>query len=134
MKIEHITVTLDQFRELIIEGFGEYSGELPQAVYIILDEEKQVGFCSVCRNGRGSLDLQYIACMKGVDPSKKYRIYSETVQALHDLGFPFITGAVSNKNKGALMWAIRAGFVIKGVRQAITGELFVEVLHYKNVS
>lgn len=120
--------TPDGFRQMYIEAFGNEAIPLPGTIYVIEDEDKRVAFCSVYVHSRGNLYLQYIGFAKDAEPGKKYGYYVETMKALHGLGFPFIMGAISSKNKRALMWALRAGFEIHGCRQATNGELFVEVL------
>ncbi|MDD2671825.1 MAG: hypothetical protein PHG91_09945 [Syntrophales bacterium] len=101
---------------------------LPAVVHAICENGKRVAFCSVYVHSRGNLYLQYIGFAKDAEPGKKYGYYVETLKALHALGYPFIMGAISNKNKRALMWALRAGFEIHGCRQDTGGELFIEVL------
>lgn len=127
--LQKVKVTFEEYRDLFYEGFGEYNGELGQTVYFILNGDKRVAFCSVYVHNLGALYLQYIASAKDADPGKKFGYYLDTLKALHNLGFPLIMGAINNRNKIALLWALRAGFLIQGVRQATDKELFVEVVH-----
>src|SRR5574343_1429310 len=96
---------------------------------MVYDNEKRIAFCSVYVHSLGNLYLQHIAFATGIDKSKKYGYYLGIMEALHKMGFPYIMGAISNKNRRALMWAIRSGFIINGTRQATNGDLYVEVLH-----
>jgi len=133
IRLEKADLSQEEYEKLFCEGFGEYKGEMPQHTFLVFDADRRIAFCSVYAHSAGNLYLQHIAYAKDVEVGNKYRHYLEILKALHDLGFPFIMGAISNKNKGALMFALRSGFKINGVRQATTGELFVEVLHYQEV-
>jgi len=128
--LKQIGVSLEEYQELFLDGFGESGGEIPHVVFSVQDGETRVAYCSVNGHSRGNLYLQHIFFAKGIE--KKYGYYVETLKALHALGFPFIMGAISNKNKVALMWALRSGFEINGVRIATDGKVFVEVLHKGN--
>ncbi|MFB3926467.1 MAG: hypothetical protein ACE14T_10480 [Syntrophales bacterium] len=123
-----VQYTPEQFKEVYREAFGDDDVPLPGVVFKIEDEGRRVAFCSVYVHGWGTLYLQYIGFAKDVEPGKKYGYYVDTLKALHALGYPGIMGAISNKNKRALMWALRAGFEIHGCRQNVGGELFIEVL------
>ncbi len=129
IRLERATLTPEEYQQLFCEGFGEYNGEMSQAVFLIVDDKSRVGFCSIYAHNKGHLYLQYIAFAKAAENGKKYGYYLETLKVLHAFGFPFIMGAISNTNKRALMWALRSGFEINGTRQAVNGILYVEVLH-----
>ena len=127
MRLEKVTPTPEETRQIFIEAFGEYDESfLPQHVLYVYDNDERVAFCSVYPHSVGTLYLQYIGFLKGVQ--KKYLYYKQTIEALHQLGFPFIMGTISNNNTVAIMWALRSGFKIIGARQASNGELFVEIL------
>lgn len=128
IRLQLTELSQEEYEQVFCEGFGEYNGEIPQSVFLVFDDDKRVAFCSVYVHSRGNLYLQHIAFAKGA--GKTYGHYVETLKALHDLGFPFIMGAISNKNTRALMWALRSGFEINGTRQSTSGELFVEILHH----
>ena len=134
IRLQQTELKPEEYQQIFSEGFGEYNGEIPQSVFLVFDGDKRIGFCSVYVHSRGNLYLQSIAFAKDVEAEKKYGYYLETLKALHDLGYPFIMGAISNKNKPALIWALRSGFEINGIRQATNGEMFVEVLHKGEVS
>jgi hypothetical protein len=124
-------LTPEEYQKIFAEGFGEYNGELPQSVVLVCDGDTRVGFFSAYVHSLGNLYLQHMAFARDSDPGKRYQYFVETIEMLHDLGYPFLMGAVHNKNKRALLWAIRSGFEIHGIRQNTTGELYVEILHVR---
>ncbi len=133
IKLQRAELKPEEFKEIFCEGFGEYNGEMPQTVFLAFDSDKRVAFCSVYVHNRGNLYLQYLAFAKDIEIEKKYGYYVEVLEALHKFGYPFIMGAINSKNKKALIFALRSGFQINGVRQDTKKELFVEILHQQEV-
>ena len=120
----------ERYREMFVEAFGKYDeGHIPSNVFTVYDGDNPVGFCTCEAHGRGLLHLQYAGFLKSVSGINKYRYYIEVLRTLHGMGYPIITGIINSLNNRALMWALRSGFRIVGVRQVFNGNLLVEIVH-----
>lgn len=127
VSLNRIEPPQEEFASMYLEAFNDGPVPLQQVVFEILVDGERMAFCSVYAHSAGNLYLQhtgYLKCAKG----SKYGIYVRVLDALHNLGFPFIMGAIDSRNTIALMWALRAGFKVNGCRQATDGTLYVEIL------
>ena len=131
MRIETHTLEslgTDKYVEYYTEAFGTLTDHVPGQIFLCFDEDKRFAFFTGYQNGISTFYLQYIGFAKDVEISRKYNYYIDTLNEIHKMGFKYIMGTVSNLNHRALMYALKARFVIIGTRQATNGELFVEIL------
>jgi len=94
--------------------------------YVMYEDDKKIAYASAYPHSVGNLYLQYIWFSEGA--IKRYYYFTKFVDYFHELGWQYILGAIDNKNIVALMWALRKGFKIIGIRQATDNTLYVEVL------
>ena len=129
IRLKKIIMEEQEFIEMYQKSFQDHDTPLPMNVYHIYDDDEIIAFCSVNIESRGTLYLQYVGFLKEVEGHKKYKYFVETIAGLHKLGYPYISGAIHNRNIVALIWALRSGFIIYGIRGDTRGDIYVQVLH-----
>ncbi|MBE3116490.1 hypothetical protein IMZ68_04730 [Candidatus Bathyarchaeota archaeon] len=126
MRFERTTLDIDKFQDLYEQAFGKKNEfAIPSDVILGYDEDKYMGFVDIVKQTTNSCYLKYIGFGKDVPHSFGY--FKEVVNYISSLGFQIIMGAIDNSRQTTLIWALRAGFKIIGVRIA-GGCTFIEIM------
>jgi len=118
--------TYDEYQGWIKEAFGENDATVPSMTFIQKYGDRITSFASAYIHNLTTMYIQTIGFINGAKPS--YREYVKMVEEVEAEGYLFTMGTILNTNVTAIVWALRSGFVISGVRVSSDGKLYVEIL------
>ena len=121
----------EKYIQMHMDSFGKYTQHNPVQVYLGFDEDKEIGFVAVNPITDTTLMLHFIGFTKDVMENclreQKVQYFIEAYEIFKSMGFKYITGMVEGKNTKALIWALKAGFKILGLRARGT-DVLLEVI------
>lgn len=121
------TMDIDEFHKLYELSFHKKNENIiPSNVVLIYDDKKYVGFLDLTILSKTSVYLKYIGFAKFDMKLFKYcKSAFEHIQS--ELEYKYILASVDTRNKLALLWAIKAGFIIHGFKVQ-DGAGYIEVM------
>jgi len=135
LKKHSIQSIKDAYREIYISVFGTWVevGNCPADVYVGFEEEKYSGFLAGYPIGPGSWYLQSGGF---INESKKrirnLRTFIQCLEILHE-EWNYISTKVRNDDFPTLRISLAAGFKIIGTEIDTDGNLWVQLIHLKEV-
>jgi hypothetical protein len=127
------TMDIKEFHKLYELSFHKKNENIiPANTVLIYDDKKYVGFLDLTILSKTAVYLKYIGFSKFDMKLLKYcKGAFEHIQ--NDLGYKFISASIDTKNRLALLWAIKAGFIIHGFKVQ-DGSGYVEIIRNGAVS
>lgn len=120
------TPTDDEYLGWVTKSNGEPVNHLRGVTILCIDDDEKIMFVTVTILSYGTVHIQYAGYIKD-DVSDKIRYWKLFIKYVKSLGYLGITGNVYQKNRVALMWALRTGFNVNGCHQDTSGNLFIEI-------
>jgi len=119
-------LTEDEYKKLVEETLGEYRPHIQHKVVLCKDDEKIKAFFSYYPYTPKTMFLHYCWFNKGVTINKVKCWLGFFEYAKND--FQYIMGVVDARNKQALIWALKTGFEITGMRLDVSKNLIIDVI------
>lgn len=101
--------------------------QCPSLVYLGFEDGKYIGFMSGYLHSMVTFVIQYAGIIREQRGYKTLAVFREGLKELLK-DFKYIMCVISNKNRPAIKLALNEDFLIHGIRQSTTGDLFVELI------
>jgi hypothetical protein len=126
------TLSKERYIQLHMDAFGKHEEHNPSDIYLGYDGERLIGFATVRATTPTTLYIQFIGFTKDVieNDSKEQKVgyLMNAFIILKSMGFKYITGFIENTNAKAIIWAMKAGFKITGLRSRGASPALLEII------
>jgi hypothetical protein len=115
-------LTPEEYKDIVIETLGEYRPHVQHNIILAKNEDKNIGVFNYFPYGNDTMFLHY--CWVKSNKLKCWQEFFEYVKPK----FKHIIGVIDSRNKPALIWGLKTGFEITGMRLDINKNLIIEVI------
>lgn len=116
----------EEYRKLVEDTLGGYTPHVQHNIIVCKYDEKTVCVFSYFPYGVDTMFLHYCWFANGVK-IKRLKYWNGFFEYSKEK-FKRIMGVIDSQNKSALIWALKTGFEITGIRQERNKNLIIEIV------
>ncbi|MEN6621552.1 MAG: hypothetical protein ABFD50_08405 [Smithella sp.] len=128
MKFVETKLTNEEYEKLVADTFGEYMPHVQHNIIVCKDGENIVGVFNYFRYGLDVMFLHRSWYSKEYQRKiRKVQYWLSFCDYAKGQGYKSIMGVINSENIPALIWALKTGFKISGIRQAQDNSLIIDI-------
>ena len=119
----------DDYKKLVLDSVGDYIPHIKHNIIICEEENNKVAVFNWFIYGTNTMFLHrcwFFPEFKNRIMKLKY--WNGFCNFVKEKGYRYIMGVINSQNKPALIWSLKTGFNITGVRQSIDKQLIIEIV------